>query len=82
MLKTQAERRRRFSSPRCVRVTRAMKSWPNKNGAPYRLSEFAHVCDSVSYPIYRFFGRPKVKGIKSEFRAIAKFTRRQEFAKF
>lgn len=72
MLKNQAERRRIFSMPHCVRVNRSMKSWMNKNGAPHRHSEFAHVCDSVSYVIYRFFGRPKVKGIKSEFGAIAK----------
>jgi hypothetical protein len=38
-----------------------MKSWPNKNGAPDRRSDFAHVCDAVSYVIYRFFGRPKLK---------------------
>ena len=82
MLKNKAERRRMFSAPHCVRVNRAMKSWNNKNGTPHRGSDFAHVCDAVSYVIYRFFGRPKVKGSKSEFKQIAKFTRRQEFARF
>jgi hypothetical protein len=80
MLKNQAGRRRMFSATHCVRVPRAMKSWPNKNGTPDRRSDFAHVCDAVSYVIYRFFGRPKVKGSKAEFRAMAKFSRRQEFA--
>ncbi|HEX2689173.1 MAG TPA: hypothetical protein VHN14_21270 [Kofleriaceae bacterium] len=40
------------------------------------------MCDAVSYVIYRFFGRPKPKGTKWEFKAVSKFTRRQEFAGF
>ena len=80
MLKNQAGRRRMFSSPRCVRVNRAMRSWPNKNGAPHRHSDFAHICDAVSYVIYRFFGRPRVKGSWAEFRAMTKFSRRREFS--
>ncbi len=81
-LNNQAGRRRMFSATYCVRTNRAMKSWPNKNGLPDKGSDFAHVCDAVSYVIYRFFGRPRIKGDKAEFRQIAKFSRSQEFARF
>jgi hypothetical protein len=72
-----------FAARHCVRVHRAMKSWPNtKSGVPDKGSDFSHICDGVSYVIYRFFGRPKVKESKAEFKAMAKFSRRQEFAQF
>jgi RNA polymerase sigma-70 factor, ECF subfamily len=56
MVKNQAGRRRMFSSPTCVIINRAMKSWPNKNGAPHRNSDFAHTCDAVSYAILGVLG--------------------------
>lgn len=60
-LKTQSKKRRLFSERALVRTNRAMRSWENRNKAPYRNSNFAHVCDAVTYPVFRFFGRPKLK---------------------
>ena len=59
-----------------------MRSWENRNGVPYRRSDYAHLCDAVSYVIYRFFGRPKVKGGPPEFRAVGKLTRKDEFKRW
>jgi hypothetical protein len=60
-LRTADKRRHMFVTPQCVEVARALKYWENRNGVPYRRSNYAHVCDATTYPIYRFFGRPKVK---------------------
>jgi hypothetical protein len=60
-LKAANGTRRMFSLPHLTHTNRAMRSWENRNGAPYRRSPFAHVCDAVTYPVYRFFGKPKAK---------------------
>lgn len=60
-LKTKDQRRHMWVVPECVEVAKAMKYWERKNGVPYRKSIYAHICDAVTYPIYRFFGRPTVK---------------------
>jgi hypothetical protein len=51
--------RRMFSCTHLEHTNRAMRSWDNRNGVPYKRSPFSHVCDAATYPIYRFFGRPK-----------------------
>lgn len=58
-LKSAAGRRRMFALRHCERTIRAMRSWELRAGVPYRKSPFAHVCDGVSYPVYRIFSRPK-----------------------
>ena len=73
-LKSHSGRRRLFALPHCTDTARAMRMWPNKNGIPDRKSEFAHLCDTVSYPVYRFFGKPKIKG-RSEYRGGERFDR-------
>lgn len=76
-LKTQSGRRRMFSCRHNERINRAMRSWENRSGAPNRRSDFAHLCDAVSYVIYRFFGVPKVKRkAKLEYRSIGRHDRR------
>jgi len=57
-LKAANGKRRLFSCRHLVHTNRAMRSWENRNGFPYRNSPFAHICDAVSYPIHRFFARP------------------------
>lgn len=69
-------RRRMFVARHCVRVIRAMRSWPNmKSGAPDKGSVFAHVCDATTYPIYRFFARPKEKRGKGTYTPLNRFDR-------
>ena len=55
-----------------------MRSWDNKNGAPNRRSDFAHVCDAVSYPIYRFFARPKEKSKPATYTPLNRFGRARD----
>lgn len=54
-------RRRLFFAPTVLKVIESMKLWELRNGIPYRRSPYAHVSDGVSYPVFRLFGKPKVK---------------------
>lgn len=78
MLKNAKTRRRMFSCPHNELTNKAMKRWQNKNGFPHRTSEYAHICDAVSYVIYRLFGRPKKKTGGLEYRSVGKSTRASE----
>lgn len=78
-LKNASGRRRMFVAPNCERTIRAMRSWENRNGAPYRRSNYAHICDAVTYVVYRFFGKPKGRGRKREYRSVGRFDRGDEF---
>lgn len=69
-LRNAAGKRRCFALRHCLRVHRAMRAWEIRNGAPYRKSGFAHVCDGVSYPIYRFFARVRGPKAKIEYRGL------------
>lgn len=55
--KSAAGRRRAFALRVCAQVPRALRSWEIRLGVPYRKSPFAHVCDGVTYPMYRFWAR-------------------------
>ena len=68
-LKSASGRRRMFVLPHCVRVVKAMRAYELINGVPKRKSAYSHVCDGVSYPIYRFFARSRKAG-KPTFTAI------------
>lgn len=57
----QLGRRRLFFVPTVLQVIEAMKMWERRNGVPYRRSPYAHVSDGVSYPVFRLFGKPKMK---------------------
>ncbi len=71
-------RRRFFVASHCVRVSRAMRSFPNlKSGAPSPSSEFRHVVDATTYPVYRFFARPKPKR-SGEYTGLGRFTRERD----
>lgn len=69
-LKSASGRRRMFVLAHCERVIRTMRSWENRGLAPSRTSDYAHIGDAVTYVIYRFFGRPRVKGGRLEYRGI------------
>jgi hypothetical protein len=56
-MKNANGRRAMFSVPENRVTNTALKRWENRNGAPYRLSEYAHASDAVSYLIWRFFPR-------------------------
>jgi hypothetical protein len=71
-------KRRVFSDPMNVRLNRALKSWPNKNGVPNKRSGYAHLCDAASYPILRLFPRRRAQ-TKIDYRIVEKNTRREDF---
>lgn len=50
-------RRALFSVSENRMINMALKRWENKNGVPWRRSEYAHISDSVSYLCWRFFPR-------------------------
>lgn len=79
-LKSQSGRRRLFSARANLHVNRAMRSWENRGGVPFRRSAFAHVCDAVTYPIFRFCGRPKIKGDGGGYEGKRRFGRKEEMA--
>ncbi len=57
--KAANQRRRAFVLRVCAQIPRALRSWEIRNGAPYKLSPFAHICDAVTYPMYRFWERDR-----------------------
>lgn len=72
-------RRRMFVASNCLRVIRAMRSWPNnKLGFPDKGSIFSHVCDATTYPIHRFFARPNLKRTKGTYTPLERFKRSRE----
>lgn len=80
-LKAQNGKRRLFSVRANIRFNRSMRSWENRNGVPYRRSQFAHVCDAGTYPVFRFYGRPRVKKEGGGgYSGRKRFTRKDEFA--
>jgi hypothetical protein len=60
-LQTKDGRRHLYVAPSCVQLSRALKYWENRNGVPYRRSQYAHASDALTYPLYRLFARPKPK---------------------
>lgn len=56
-MKNAEGKRRFFSSPLLLALNTALKQWENRHGIPYRRSPFAHLCDAISYVIWRFYPR-------------------------
>jgi hypothetical protein len=56
-MKSADEQRHLFSVPGNEALNRALRRWENKNGIPSRTSEWAHLCDAATYPLWRFFPR-------------------------
>ncbi|MDQ3276644.1 MAG: hypothetical protein M3Q39_16840 [Actinomycetota bacterium] len=77
-LKAESGVRRLRVARHCDKTAKAMKLWENRNGVPYRRSDFAHLCDCVSYGVYRFWGRPKVTKKPGEYKSVRRFGRREE----
>lgn len=76
-LAVQGHRRHWFVSPTCLYTIRSCKYWKNKNGVPNKKSEFAHVGDSLSYPLWHLYPR-KVEKTKVDFESINQGDRREE----
>jgi hypothetical protein len=56
-IRTADGRRHVFSSPDNYHLNRALRLWENRNGVPHRRSEYAHLSDAFSYPLWRFYPR-------------------------
>lgn len=78
LLKSHADHRRLFSVPENRHINRAMKLWELRHMAPYRKSKWAHACDAVTYPCWRFEGRRRKK-TKAEYKSVKRFSRRRMF---
>jgi len=65
-------RRRLFSTPENVGVNRALAGWPMTNGAPSRISRFAHACDAVSYIVWRFYPRRQAQSEDPGYKRLEK----------
>lgn len=79
LLKAASGRRRLFVAKHCTRTAEALRSWEMRHGAPYRRSDFAHLCDAVTYVVYRFFGVPKVPRVgRPEYHGAGLFSRADE----
>lgn len=69
-LKAFSGKRRLFFLPTCTQAIHAFKKWENRNGAPHRKSEFAHICDAITYPVWRAFGRVTGKRKASGYTSV------------
>lgn len=57
LFKNAHGKRRVFSAPENLALNQALKLWENRNGAPYRRSDYAHLCDAATYILWRFWPR-------------------------
>jgi hypothetical protein len=55
LMKSASGKRRLFSDPANLGLNEAIKNWENRQGAPYRRSVYAHLCDAATYPVWRFW---------------------------
>lgn len=78
-LKAAAGARRMFVARHCRQVAEALRLWEMRHGKANRASQYAHVCDAVTYPIYRLFGRPKVATQPATYTGVRRFTRANDF---
>lgn len=62
LLKSADQVRKLRVDPRCIHTIRSMRLWENRNGAPNRRSEHAHIADTWTYPCYRLFPRRVPRG--------------------
>lgn len=73
-------RRRMFSLPTNTMVNDALRRWENRNGFPNRRSDYAHICDAVTYAVFRIHGPPKVKKNKAKYHGAGRFDRRDAWS--
>lgn len=60
LMRNAEGQRRIYVSSHCVHSVRALGRWENRNGAPHKRSDFAHIGDTVRYYAWRFYApRPK-----------------------
>jgi hypothetical protein len=62
LLKSADGKRKLRIDPRCIHTARSVRLWENRNGAPNRRSEHAHIADCWTYPAYRLFPRRSGRG--------------------
>jgi hypothetical protein len=77
-LQARNGRRRLRVAQHCIHTARAMRLWELRAGIPYSRSPFAHLCDTVGYGCYRFWGRPKARPSSGEYKGDRRFTRRSQ----
>ena len=58
--------RRLYVVKHCEHTIRALRHWEIKNGTPHRRSEYSHIADAVTYPLWRFFPRRRVRSNAGE----------------
>lgn len=75
LLKARSGKRRLMVSKHCEKTRKAMKFWPIKNDRPHKGSDFAHICDALTYVCWRVYPRRKKKGdvTKTDARTIKRF---------
>lgn len=82
-LKARSGLRRLYCLPNCRRTAKAMKHWENLRGVPYRGSVYAHMCDAVTYVVWRIWPR-KHTNRKVEYRKVTRkrSAREKDLARF
>lgn len=80
----QLGQRRAFSVPENTELNIALKSWENRNGVPYRRSQFAHLSDAYSYIVWRIWPRKSTRKRKLGLEKVERrrSQREREFESF
>lgn len=67
LFKNVKDERRIIVSSNCPHTIRSVSRWENRNGAPHKRSDFAHIGDTVRYFAWRFYPpRLTVRGFDFE----------------
>ena len=61
-LRSHAGVRRLFVAPTCQHTATAMKRWEIRDSRPHKRSKYSHMCDAVTYVVWRLWGRTKRTG--------------------
>lgn len=75
LMKARSGKRRFMVAKHCEKTRKALKFWPIKNDRPDKRSDFAHICDAVTYVAWRVYPRRRKKGIlsKKDAKTIKRF---------
>jgi hypothetical protein len=57
LFRSASGKRRLFVAPHCQYLIRALRLWETRNGIPHWRSDYAHIIDALTYPLYRLFPR-------------------------
>ena len=73
-LRSHAGVRRLFVAPGCQHTCTAMKRWEIRDGRPHKRSKYSHMCDAVTYVVWRLWGRGKRSG-KAGYESVGRSAR-------